>query len=546
LNLFVNSLIPPFFSPAQSGLDIPPIPLQTPSVVIERSQSSKDVGLFSTLSSYLSSYANDEPPEPSDEELDSTLCTVDCVNACSLGDIFANIMWVDDQKHPMSFSAYTILRELRSDGLQPLIDALLEQVPDLDDEDSNVVIVKSEYQSSPPLNGGIAARSGPKYNPALVYVLEFATCLVLRDSDTTLKHGKALAEVLTGIVRNATRLHTLVVARSIYYMFSLLEHSHEYSFLRAPLVLHSVAALDKPLLNKAALLVVKSLSKCIKGPSALRSEITNSPDLWVLLRVLLHDKEVVSDVFGILDLIVSESSTNVTADNYVVVVSLLNDFASEANIGAPYEQENDKVARSTNGGGKNNKKPRGIPELHGAETVNRGKKAITMVYSLTSRVPGLITQSQLEENEAWTTYWLPIFQSLSTQCTNPCRAIRALALGYLRQSLLSPELTATGRSDDQNHEWTAIFGDVLFPLISRLLKPEVFQSDPRGMGETRVQAATLLCKIFLHYLVKLSEWKGMLDLWLRILDIMDRLMNSGQGNHLVCALPYPPPFKSYG
>jgi len=53
------------------------------------------------------------------------------------------------------------------------------------------------------------------------------------------------------------------------------------------------------------------------------------------------------------------------------------------------------------------------------------------------------------------------------------------------------------------------------------------------MSETRVQAATLLCKIFLHYLVLLSEWDGMLELWLRILDLMDRLMNSGQGDSLV-------------
>lgn len=53
------------------------------------------------------------------------------------------------------------------------------------------------------------------------------------------------------------------------------------------------------------------------------------------------------------------------------------------------------------------------------------------------------------------------------------------------------------------------------------------------MGETRVQAATLLCRIFLHYLVMLSAWDGMLDLWLNILDIMDRLLNSGQGDNLV-------------
>lgn len=49
----------------------------------------------------------------------------------------------------------------------------------------------------------------------------------------------------------------------------------------------------------------------------------------------------------------------------------------------------------------------------------------------------------------------------------------------------------------------------------------------------RVQAASLLCKVFLQYLVLLSKWDGMLDLWVKIIDIMDRLMNSGQGDSLV-------------
>lgn len=129
---------------------------------------------------------------------------------------------------------------------------------------------------------------------------------------------------------------------------------------------------------------------------------------------------------------------------------------------------------------------------------------------------------------AWINYWSPIFQALRTQCLNPCREIRQQAFSCLQRALLSPELASA-----DHQEWTAIFGEVLFPLISRLLKPEVYQSDPIGMSETRVQAATLLCKIFLHYLVLLSEWDGMLDLWLKILDVMDRLMNSGQGDNLV-------------
>ena len=91
LNLFINSLIPPFFETTEKTLDIPPIPLQNPSQVIDRGQRAGENGLFSTFASYLSSYAADEPPEPSDEELDSTLSTIDCVNSCFLGDVFANV-----------------------------------------------------------------------------------------------------------------------------------------------------------------------------------------------------------------------------------------------------------------------------------------------------------------------------------------------------------------------------------------------------------------------------------------------------------------------
>lgn len=176
---------------------------------------------------------------------------------------------------------------------------------------------------------------------------------------------------------------------------------------------------------------------------------------------------------------------------------------------------------------------------------------MTIVFELTSRVPHFIEQSQLETNEgefvphigpdcwiltppAWNAYWSPIFQCLTNQCLNPCREIRHQALSSLQRTLLSNDLASP-----DHKEWTKIFAEVLFPLINQLLKPEVYQSDPGGMGETRMQAATLLCRIFLHYLVALSEWDGMLDLWLRILSIMDRLMNSGQGDNLVRETPHP-------
>lgn len=139
-----------------------------------------------------------------------------------------------------------------------------------------------------------------------------------------------------------------------------------------------------------------------------------------------------------------------------------------------------------------------------------------------------VENQSLIRNIAWSAYWLPLFGALIDQCTNPCREVRQLAFSALQRTLLSLELASTDAK-----EWTAIFGKVLFPLIISLLKPEIFSSDRDGMSEMRIQAASLLCKVFLQYLVLLSEWDGMLDLWVRVIDIMDRLMNSGQGDSLV-------------
>ena len=92
LNLFINSLIPATFAGSSNILEIPPIPIQSPSQVINREERTNGNGLFQSFTSYLSSYAADDPPEPSDEELNDTLCTYDCLHACPLEDIFSNIL----------------------------------------------------------------------------------------------------------------------------------------------------------------------------------------------------------------------------------------------------------------------------------------------------------------------------------------------------------------------------------------------------------------------------------------------------------------------
>lgn len=119
----------------------------------------------------------------------------------------------------------------------------------------------------------------------------------------------------------------------------------EASFLNVPVLLHCIATLDKGLLAKSASPVIKGLSKCVKGASSsLKTEMVNSPDFWVLLRVLLPNSEASAEAFNVMKFITSEWPY-VTSDNYVPVVSLLNDFASAGSVGSVFEQKQDRLAK---------------------------------------------------------------------------------------------------------------------------------------------------------------------------------------------------------
>jgi golgi-specific brefeldin A-resistance guanine nucleotide exchange factor 1 len=85
-----------------------------------------------------------------------------------------------------------------------------------------------------------------------------------------------------------------------------------------------------------------------------------------------------------------------------------------------------------------------------------------------------------------------------------------------------------------------IFEEIIFPALENLLKPQVFQRDPSpgGMQETRMRMCSMLCKIFLHYLLDLNESaKELNDLWLKILNFYDRFLNCGKKDQLAESLP---------
>ncbi|EUC34639.1 hypothetical protein COCCADRAFT_92963 [Bipolaris zeicola 26-R-13] len=504
VNLFVNSLIPPYFLSFQKTLALAPIPLQNPAQVIDRAERPADTGIFSALTSYVSSFANDEPPEPSDQEIEYTLCTVDTVKECHFEDILANIS------------------QLPVDSLRALLDSLLRHLPE--DGSPTVIVVKPEIPGASPRTPGPRQKGkGPLYDPSLVFVLELATVLALRDEETVKDLAKDVIDALASVIRDATKHHYVVVARSAYYLLSLLKASNDYDFIRAPVLMHTFSSFNDSLLQECAQPILKGLSDCCKGPNALRSELAGSPDFWTILNRLANVPDAAGDVFLLVEDLATSPQPGITADNYEAAIALLNEFATAAQVGAREEQLYDQAVRRNKG--QKLKKP------ENSEIVVRGSTAMSIVFQLSSRVPNFIEQSHLETTKAWTAYWSPILKTLAHQCLNPCRSIRQQAFVSLQRTLLSADLASP-----DHKEWTSIFSEVLIPLITQLLKPEVYQSDPLGMSETRVRAATLLSKVFLHYLVLLDGLgekgeKGLFEeLWITIVSIMDRLGNSGQGD----------------
>jgi brefeldin A-resistance guanine nucleotide exchange factor 1 len=505
LSLFVNSLIPSSFDAIKGSMSLGPIPLQPPVQVIDRSEREREGGLFSTLSSYVSSFTNDDPPEPSEQEIENTLCAIDCIKSCGFEDLLDRIS------------------QLPLEALVSVVESLLGQIPE--DSSPRIIAVKSEVPLA-------VARSGGKiYDPSLVFVLELATLLTLRDAQTIGALGKEVASALQSVVRNAANYHFVVISRVTYYLLTLLRVSDDYDFVRTPVILHAFSSFDKPLLQRSAVPLLKGISDCIKNSSSgLRSEMSTSPDFWAILHSLQAVPEAAPHVFEILEDLAGAPHTGITVDNYEPAIALLNSFASAGSIGAEDERKRDIAIRRAKQQQQQHQGSVKPPKPKHRQDVMRGTKSVAIVYSLTSRVPSFITASHLETTEAWNTYWSPIFNVLSTQCLNPCREIRHQALASLQRALLSKELATP---EHKHNEWTAIFTEVLFPLIAQLLKPEVYQYDPLGMNETRVLAATGLCKIFLHYLVVLARWDGLLALWVRILDIMERLITSGGSETLV-------------
>lgn len=94
-NLFIHSLLPTRMLQMEDFLGgVTMIPLRGGQA--SRLAPRSDGGLLSTLSSYLmtpyGASSDNLVPEATDSEVESTMCTIDCITSCRLDELYAQTM----------------------------------------------------------------------------------------------------------------------------------------------------------------------------------------------------------------------------------------------------------------------------------------------------------------------------------------------------------------------------------------------------------------------------------------------------------------------
>ncbi|XP_050501190.1 Golgi-specific brefeldin A-resistance guanine nucleotide exchange factor 1 [Diabrotica virgifera virgifera] len=136
-----------------------------------------------------------------------------------------------------------------------------------------------------------------------------------------------------------------------------------------------------------------------------------------------------------------------------------------------------------------------------------------------------------QETSLWTQGWCPLLQGIARLCCDTRRPVRMSAITYLQRALLVHDLQTLSGS-----EWEQCFQRVLFPLLSYLLQ-SINPKDAISMEETRIRVATVLSKVFLHHLTPLLALPSFFNLWLVVLDFMDKYMHADKSELLYEAIP---------
>lgn len=382
LNLFENCLINPnLFSDFQKKVKLNPLPKVKPRYIINRSKAMKDSGILSTFSSFLKGYS-DEPPEPSDQEVESTLSAIDCVRSVNVPSIFENI----SRGSPTDLKLF--------------LQKLLKSLPEFSDKSKRYFETETLF----------------------IYEVAVCFCLLLKDFETTSLVANSIASAL-----NVSEISKKTMLRLSAYLFITLRHGEETKDDVAQKVLKSLVLQDKELSSKHGAQLVQPLISLVDDDSPYCKVLLNNDDYWKLMRTFGSNPTHAHEILPFVDGIIKSSPNDITPTNYMLILGLLDEVSSLGAIGSQWEQESEQLA------GSGQKVPESADNVYFKDLVEISKKSI----GLTSELASVVTRKDFEGKEL--SYSL--VQALAHQCFNPCREIRSFAIKTLQATVLSTEIS---------------------------------------------------------------------------------------------------------
>ncbi|PWZ03169.1 hypothetical protein BCV70DRAFT_197407 [Testicularia cyperi] len=593
-NLFANGMLPDSMMQMEDLADgVVPIPMKPkkipgPSPQDPRAQGG---GLFSTLSSYLlSPYSSSSEPAPyeaTEQDIEATLSSVDCIASCRIEELWDQILQLDTESHLCAvqhlrfhIEALTVDRVAFRDSQRGSKDGTLTpNYPNSSIRDAHPnSSTNSRNGSSTNLvagagaTGAAAAGLPMSYDPRVAFLLELLAGIVV--SSPALLFSETwpwLSEHVSNVLRNARAYHHLTVEREVAVLLRVIALAADREALRDQIfvALDLLRTLPVEIRISGSKQLLAGLERILAGhPGFVRSSTE-----WGLIFALIADNSNMRNADSArlafqatrAALVGNDADSQdqpgkrLTTENFMPAVTQLVDFAN----GADTSAWRNMILRETP---QRRTTLTEKKEMEDAEKVQqeRGLEAVALLEGLKVSIPRLVAtelerrraQSGSDEDasaeetrveEVWTKYWFTLLGGLARQWVNAHAGVRGSAVPLLQRALFSPELVAEPMPTS-SVLIRVVFNSTLFPLMEELLKPQVYALDPpsaanknTGMLEVRIRASALICKTFLHLMPYLmpraangnnnaGEEEAFKTLWLEILDLMDRMINSTGGN----------------
>ncbi|PWN47694.1 Sec7-domain-containing protein [Violaceomyces palustris] len=565
-NLFANTLLPApmleMFDFQQQGSTL--IPLKPKKVGSGSGGAQQDPrtpgagggggggggGLLSTLSSYLlSPYSSSSDPAPfeaTEEDVETSLCTVDCVASCKIDELYDQIKHLDH-------------------------DSLLWAVQALKDLADNLTVDKVAARQRALADGSltptqqVSLRGQLPYEPSSIFAIE--TMINVATSPVEARKIQETwpiaLEHISAVLRTSKSYHPLVIEREVVGLLRLVDSAAEAGAFDQDSIRDQLF-LSLDLVRTLAPEVRSSVSQQLLA--GLTKVMANHPNLarsqteWGMVLALISEnsikttRDATSVRLGfeaVKALVVGgQGGSKLTTDNYVGIVTLLEEFASGSDTRA-WKEIQIKGGGATGSSNPSHQQRRTTltekKEMEETEKVKRevGTEALDLLESFKDQVPRLIRESnEQDKGKAWRSFWIPLLSSLARQCVNAHRPVRQVAITHLQRALLAKQVVEEEEEEGSVPgalELKSLFDQVLFPMLEELLQPNnVYRMEnaTEGIQEMRIRSSALVCKLLLHLLNRLAvQPETLKEVWLTILDFSDRMIHSGPKDQLSEAIP---------